>query len=458
MRNFTKRKSEIWAYPPLCKYHDQIDDFEQFVKIFNRSAESQDLCIYIHIPFCESFCLFCAYYKDHYFKYSMEQKRELIDAYKTEIAFYSKLPYFKNRKINAIHFGGGTPSCFDVDLLEEILNEIRQDFDFEQCQTISMEGNVKNFADLEKLKALKRLGITRVSFGIQTFDESIRKKIGIQAKLCHIYQAIENLKIVGIHDFAVDLIYNLPDQTSEILQRDLEQVDQLEASYIDVYNLNVYPNTEFYHLIEEDVFFHQKPSSDQEIAMFQQIIQFMEARGYHQVLVNTFSKVHHAPPLPTAMHLRSCLLGIGPSATSFLDDMNHKNIPDIQQYQERVRQNGCAVYIGNRATPEEIEERKLVLFPNYMQIDLDDNVDYERFEEIIEDLIAEGYLYKEGRILRLTAKGKLWPGNISAMFYNKKQQQKMQRSFFLGLQNRENLYNQDKMSVRPSWKGAQNRI
>lgn len=95
MRNFTKRKSEIWAYPPLCKYHDQIDDFEQFVKIFNRSAESQDLCIYIHIPFCESFCLFCAYYKDHYFKYSMEQKRELIDAYKTEIAFYSKLPYFK---------------------------------------------------------------------------------------------------------------------------------------------------------------------------------------------------------------------------------------------------------------------------------------------------------------------------------------------------------------------------
>ena len=99
MRNFTKRKSEIWAYPPLCKYHDQIDDFEQFVKIFNRSAESQDLCIYIHIPFCESFCLFRAYYKDHYFKYSMEQKRELIDAYKTEIAFYSKLPYFKNRKI-----------------------------------------------------------------------------------------------------------------------------------------------------------------------------------------------------------------------------------------------------------------------------------------------------------------------------------------------------------------------
>lgn len=98
------------------------------------------------------------------------------------------------------------------------------------------------------------------------------------------------------------------------------------------------------------------------------------------------------------------------------------------------------------------------MFPNYMQIDLDDIVDYERFEEIIEDLIAEGYLYKEGRILRLTAKGKLWPGNISAMFYNKKQQQKMQRSFFLGLQNRENLYNQDKMSVRPSWKGAQNRI
>ena len=113
----------------------------------------------------------------------------------------------------------------------------------------------------------------------------------------------------------------------------------------------------------------------------------MEARGYHQVLVNTFSKVHHAPPLPTAMHLRSCLLGIGPSATSFLDDMNHKNIPDIQQYQERVRQNGCAVYIGNRATPEEIEERKLVLFPNYMQIDLDDIVDYERFEEIIDCLL-----------------------------------------------------------------------
>lgn len=110
----------------------------------------------------------------------MEQKRELIDAYKTEIAFYSKLPYFKNRKINAIHFGGGTPSCFDVDLLEEILNEIRQDFDFEQCQTISMEGNVKNFADLEKLKALKRLGITRVSFGIQTFDESIRKRLGFR--------------------------------------------------------------------------------------------------------------------------------------------------------------------------------------------------------------------------------------------------------------------------------------
>lgn len=93
-------------------------------------------------------------------------------------------------------------------------------------------------------------------------------------------------------------------------------MDQLEASYIDVYNLNVYPNTEFYHLIEEDVF------SSKAIFRSRNSNVSTNYSVYGGTRVSSgsseyFSKVHHAPPLPTAMHLRSCLLGIGPSATSF---------------------------------------------------------------------------------------------------------------------------------------------
>ena len=188
--NFAKKKTELWNYPLLSEHYDHVENINEFMTNFDKIFIDKPITIYVHIPYCDSFCYFCPYHKE---SNKSRGIKELFDAMISEIKYYSKISCLKNAKVKSIQFGGGSPSCIPFHYISSILQTIRDEFDTTKCELITMEGNARDLT-FEYLSQVKNVGINRMSFGIQTFNSEIRKKIGIKSTVDDIYNAVENFK------------------------------------------------------------------------------------------------------------------------------------------------------------------------------------------------------------------------------------------------------------------------
>ncbi len=447
-RRFERRLTEVYVYPEICKHQDEITNPKEFLTFLDSEPSDRGFMIYLHIPYCEALCYFCNYYKVVIRKNAYEERKQLIDTYVREIENYAATRYFAGRPLRAVQFGGGTPSAVEPEFIAQLLDAIRTNFN---CQTevISMEGNVTSLTDVAKLRAFKDAGVQRISFGVQTFNEEIRKKLHLKATVADVYNAVDALNKVGFDDYSHDLMFNLPDQTLDDVRQDFEIVDRdIYPTYVDCYNLNVMPNTLFSAALQNETYTTDAPNGDKEILMMRELMRLAKNKGYYQVMSNIFSKTKPECAPSLRMELDGTeAIGIGPSARGFIQGWNYRNLPDIQGYIDRVNEYGFAACAGNLATAEEQDERKLVMFANFTKLKLSEVRDLERFRPQLDFLVREGYAVIDDEYVRLTDEGKIWPGNISEMFFNDTQRSRRSRTILSALRHKENPYNQDHMGV-----------
>lgn len=450
-----KRDNLTWFYPRICSYQDELKDQNDYFSFLNKERESQgDLLLYVHIPFCKSFCAYCACFKEHLHSFSHEEKTEFAHMLVNEMSKYSQSNYFKMQKVSHIQFGGGTPSCLDNELLKIIFDGIHKNFLLSDDCDISFEGNVMTLKSLEKLSFLKSEGVNRLSFGIQTFNENIRKKIGIQAKIEEVYEAAENIKKVKFESFAIDLIYNLPDQDLELLEIDLNKsIKEISPTYIQTYRFNQFHNTALYKNINNGRFANP-PSPEKELMMFEYILGKMYSNGYdNHVLINLFCNTNDA--VSTGLELTmgnnskksSIVLGIGPGASSFLDGYNFKTVCSIEKYISMLKEGMLPVEAGVKSSKAVVDSRRMVFFPNFMKIRKKDIPDTELYRDRLDYLVANEFIDEEVNCYKLTLKGKLWAGEISNIFYAPEEVEKIKKSFYYSLKNKKNPFNQDEMNI-----------
>jgi oxygen-independent coproporphyrinogen-3 oxidase len=441
--NFLKKKTELWNYPFLSEHHDKIENVKEFMGRFDTITIDKPITIYVHIPYCDSFCYFCPYYKETNKSQNMD---ELFNCIVSEIKNYGKLSCFKNVKIRSIQFGGGSPSCIPLHYIEQVLKTIKEEFDTSDCELITMEGNARDLT-FEYLSQVKEIGINRMSFGIQTFDTEIRRKIGIKSAVEDIYRAVEGFKKCDFPDYSADLMYNLPDQTLDILSRDLKLADSLGLTYIEAYGLNIYPNTLFEKMLHKKDYFKIIPTDEMGIAMFQQITDFFIEQGYNQVLGNKFSKTKDHAPRTALLFYDGYALGIGPSAKSSLLNINSRNHGTIAQYIEAIKKDKFSISIGRYCENELLDVRKMVLWANTLQIDKTEIIDISKFRKTIDELKEDGYLTETEDKILLTKLGALWVGDISNLFLDAESKVKQMKIYFDAMKYQENPYNQDKIGV-----------
>lgn len=440
---FTKRKTEIWNYPILSEHHDKITNVNEFVSNFGKITLDRSISIYIHIPYCKTFCYFCPYYKELNGSPNVEA---LFESMKREIRYYSKLIWFSGVKVGSIQIGGGTPSCIPLGYIESLLDTIRNEFDMSACELISMEANVTDLS-YEYLSHARTIGINRISFGIQTFNPGIRKKIGIKATVDDIYAAVENLKKTKIPDYSADLIYNLPDQTIQDIENDFRITNDLDVTYIELNYLNIYPNTLFEKLINKNDYFKSLPSDENNYAMFSRLISLSRSHGYNRVLGNKISKKRNDLPSTIKSYFDGYTLGIGPSSKTSLLNMNYRNCASIDEYIKTVNDNNVSISIGKFCDEDELDIRKMAIKINTFAINKNEINSIEKFRDVLNDLIANGYITETSDYLYLTEKGSLWLGNISYSFLNKYDNSKMTQMYLDALRYNENPYNQNKTGV-----------
>ena len=189
--------------------------------------------VYIHIPFCKHICSYCDFCKMFYNK---ELASNYLDSLKNEID-----EYYQNEEISTLYIGGGTPSSLDLDLLDKLFN-ILKTFKLKENAEFTFECNPDDINEF-LVKKLASFGVNRVSIGIESFNENKLKFMERTADFDDIRTKINLLRYYGISNINVDLIYGIPNETLDILKKDLKQILKLNPNHISTYSLIIEQHT-----------------------------------------------------------------------------------------------------------------------------------------------------------------------------------------------------------------------
>ena len=279
--------------------------------------------IYIHIPFCKKACNYC----DFHFSTSFKFKDDLIECIKKEIS--TRKNYLNNQKIESVYFGGGTPSVLNEKELTSILETIYNNFEVIKGPEITLEANPDDLSK-DKLKMLKKIGVNRLSIGIQSF---IEKDLQFMNRSHSVNQATESVKYaqeIGFNNITIDLIYGIPNLTDREWENNIQKAIKLGVNHISAYCLTSENKTAMHHDIAKGKY--QLPCEDITSQQFETLINKLKKSGFEQYEISNFAKKDFYSKHNSSYWKQKLYLGIGPSAHSFDGNSRQWNIANNVKY------------------------------------------------------------------------------------------------------------------------------
>lgn len=283
--------------------------------------------LYIHIPFCKQACSYC----DFYFSTRQQLKRPFIDALVQEILFYKEtdysLPIYKT-----LYIGGGTPSLLDESELNSIFSALHQVFDLE-LDEVTMELNPDD-VNPSYLNRLQKIGINRISMGIQSFQPEILSFMHRAHSREEALMALQRIRETDFPTFTADLIYGNPGQSLKMLEEDIETLLSFEPPHISAYSLTIEPLT---RLGKQVKLGRIKPPDDEHVSEHTDLITSLFSKaGLNRYEVSNFAKKGKEALHNSNYWNHHNYLGFGPSAHSFWKDEKRarrwNNQPDLKYY------------------------------------------------------------------------------------------------------------------------------
>jgi len=447
--HFRERLTNFYRYPRICLFQDKIADKKEFMSYLKEPhAGGKMLYIYIHIPWCTSMCNYCPFYHTYLHHTDETTIARFVSAVVREIGNYGREPFFYGRPVVNVNFGGGTPFLLDIRHLESILTAVHRNFQVREDAVFSIEGDPIALQNRTKLEQLKGLGMTRASFGIQTFNDRLRKKLAVQSNAIDVYKCVDSLRASGYDEWGCDMLYNCPEQNVTEIRFNVDRICELGPAIVDVYDLNISPNTKLAKMVINKKF-SSNPSNRNEIEQFQAIIETFAEHGFEQIRSVNFKPPGVVTKRNGILHQFSeDVLAIGPSARTFLYSAgrNYRNHCSTGRYIQDLECDEFPVEAGNVVSQKVLEERDMVLFPYYLEVGKD-SVNYERFKEKIQDMCVSGYVEETAETIRLTDLGRSWAGNVQYYFHSEEEKTAIANSTFQSLQSGTNLFNQDLVNV-----------
>ena len=280
---YSKPGPRYTSYPTAVEFSENFT-YDAYVKrLQNRDAE-KPLSIYIHLPFCRSACYFCGC--NVVFTSKQEKKSRYLDYLRREVAMLAETMETSSEVVQ-FHFGGGTPTFYSAEELDEIMNFVKEAFpNFTQDAEVSCEIDPRFFNE-EQMKVLKKHGFNRISFGVQDFDPEVQKAVHRIQPYDITKAAVDLARRYGIQSINVDLIYGLPYQTLESFKKTLELAHSLDPDRLAVFNYAHVPwlKKTMRKLDETTI-----PSPDVKLAILQHTIDYFTTHGYKMIGMDHFAK------------------------------------------------------------------------------------------------------------------------------------------------------------------------
>jgi oxygen-independent coproporphyrinogen III oxidase len=288
--------------------------------------------VYIHIPFCTNKCYYCDF--NSFVTQNPQLVWDYLDALKAELA--ETVKRYPPALIKTIFVGGGTPTFLDAKQMNYFLGYVNELFPNQSADIeFTMEAN-PGTTDLEKLRIMRQHGVNRLSFGVQSFNNDLLKRIGRIHDVNQVLTSIENAKMAGFKNISIDLIFGLPGQTVEMFQKTLDQAFALDLQHFSAYSLKVEENTLFHVLYEKDQL--ELPIEEEEVAMYQLVRDEMTKHGYHQYEISNFARSGYESRHNKTYWKNEEYFGLGAGAHGYVNGRRHVNAGPLQHYMQLVRE------------------------------------------------------------------------------------------------------------------------
>ncbi|KIL46054.1 radical SAM family heme chaperone HemW [Jeotgalibacillus campisalis] len=369
---------------------------------------------YIHIPFCHHICHYCDFNK-------VFMKNQPVDLYIERLLEEIRMRTNTNQQpLTSIFVGGGTPTALDHVQLEQLCKGIAEILPFSSTIEYTFEANPGDLSP-EKIQVLRKYGVNRLSFGVQSFNDELLQKIGRNHRGSDVYRSITDAQQAGFSNISIDLIYALPTQTLTDFEETLDKALDLDLPHYSGYSLIVEPKTVFYNLLRKGKL--PLPGEETEAGMYELLMKKMKERGLNQYEISNFSKKGFESRHNIVYWNNDEYFGFGAGAHGYVNGIRYSNIGPVSKYMEAVSDMHLPT-MNEHSVPafEKMEEEMFLGLRKTKGVSISKfnkryNEDLEdRFKEAIRDAQSKGLLKKENNHLMLTHNGKFLGNEVFQSF------------------------------------------
>jgi len=350
----------VATYPPFSFW--DAETAQKVRDLLQQPAPSEvPLGVYFHIPFCRKRCHFC--YFRVYTDKNADQIKAYIDAGMRELEIYAGSPLIRGRKPRFVYFGGGTPSYLSVSQLTHLTDRMKELLPWDEVEEVAFECEPGTLTE-QKLAALREIGVTRLSLGVENFDPHILEINGRAHRTHEIYRAYNYARSVGFPQINIDLIAGMVEETEENWRENVRKTIELQPDSVTIYQMEVPYNTGIFKQMKAEgkltapvANWHTKRGWVDYAFREMEKAGYAVTSGYTAVRDPEKTKFVYRDQLWTGADL----VGLGVASFSHIAGTHFQNITEFSQYLEAISRSELPVSRAMTTTEEERMIRELIL-------------------------------------------------------------------------------------------------
>ncbi|MEO9570834.1 MAG: oxygen-independent coproporphyrinogen III oxidase [Polaribacter sp.] len=359
------------SYPTVPYWNKEGIDkqvwIQSFQTSFKESNTTEGISIYIHLPFCDSLCTFCACHKHITKRHEVEEEyiETVLKEWKLYVALVDETPIIKE-----LHLGGGTPTFFSKENLEYLIDGIFAFSNKHPEAEFSFEGHPNNTTK-EQLQTLFNCGFTRVSFGVQDYNETVQKAIHRIQPFSEVEKVTKWAREIGYNSVSHDLIFGLPFQTKENVIHTINKTKELQPDRISFYS---YAHVPWVKGVGQRGFNENDlPKNDEKRELYEIGKELFAELGYVEIGMDhfaiktdslykaTINKTLHRNFMGYTANKTQLMIGLGMSAISDSWYAFAQNVKTVKEYQKNVNAGEIPIFRGHLLSKEDRVIRKHIL-------------------------------------------------------------------------------------------------
>lgn len=418
------------SYPTVPYWDENSFSSEQWeksvIRTFKETNAEEGISIYIHLPFCEALCTFCACHKRITKQHSVEipYLESVLKEWKLYLQLFDEKP-----KLKELHLGGGTPTFFSPKNLKTLLEGIFETVEIADHQEFSFEGHPNNTTK-EHLQMLYDIGFRRVSFGVQDYDPKVQKAINRIQPFENVKRVTEWAKKIGYRGISHDLVFGLPHQTWEAMEHTIRKTLELKPDRLAFYS---YAHVPWVKGVGQRGFDENDlPSGEEKRRLYEDGKKLLEELGYIEVGMDHFSLEHddlyqsliqkklHRNFMGYTSSKTQLMVGLGMSAISDSWYAFAQNVKTVEEYQKIVEEGKIPVVKGHILNEEDLTVRRHILnLMCQLETTFDVNNSFPELKnafEMLKEMEKDELVEIHENQIKITEKGRAFTRNVAMVF------------------------------------------